>query len=137
MPGDLPDYTKYITQIVTIPQNLQGPVIPRPKGQIKEKGAITTTSAYQTVASVTVTDAFQFQLSKIVVSTTGAAWIAYYWDGVLISCERLLDARTILIEHFPWDWHEMIGDGIKLFEVKAKYYIGAGTVNAEIVGEEV
>lgn len=116
---------------------LQAELRPRPKGGILAKGAVTTTSAYATVATRTVTDAKTFQLSKVVVSASKAAWVKYRWDASDISCERLLDDKTILIEHFPWDYYEMEGDGSKAFDVQAKYDSEAGTVNVEIVGEEV
>lgn len=109
----------------------------RPKGGVLEKDSITSAAAYATVASRVVTDGTDFQLSKIVVSAEKAAWIKYRWGGTDISCERLLDDKTILIEHFPWDYEDMEGDGVKAFDVQAKYESEAGTVNAEIVGEEV
>lgn len=113
------------------------PVIPRPKGGVLEKDSATTTASYATVVSRVVTDAKQFQLSKIVVSAEKATWVKYRWDDTDISCERLLDDKTILIEHFPWDYYDMEGDGAKAFDVQAKYDTAAGTVNVEIVGEEV
>lgn len=181
MPGDLPDYTEYITVTTEIPEadvgpvnvlryvvdpadltdgeraallgdikgraivivrqltaeDLQGELRPRPKGGILEKGAVLTTDAYATVASVTVTDEKQLQLSKIVVSAETAAWIKYRWDGTDISCERLMDDKTIMLDHHPWDYYTMAGDGAKVFDVQAKYYEEAGIVNVEIIGEEV
>lgn len=116
---------------------LQAELRPRPKGGILEKGAVTTTDTYATVASVTVTDAKSLQLSKIVVSAETAAWIKYRWDGTDISCERLMDDKTIMLDHHPWDYYTMAGDGAKVFDVQAKYYEEAGIVNVEIIGEEV
>jgi len=113
------------------------PVIPRPKGGILAKGSITSAAAYATVATRTVTSDKTFQLSKIVISAQKAAWVKYRWAGSDISAERLLDDKTILIEHFPWDYYAMLGDGAKAFDVQAKYDSEAGTVNVEIVGEEV
>jgi len=137
MVSGLPDYTKYVTQNVTIPAAEQGPVIPRPKGGILAKGSVTTTGSYQTVASRTVTNGLLFQLSKVVVSAEKAAWIQYRWAGSVISAERLMDDKTILIEHFPWGYYAMLGDGAKAFDVQAKYYSEVGIVNVEIVGEEI
>ena len=136
--GDLPDYTQYVSSItVEIPPGQEPMYIFRPKGGILEKGSITSTVAYATVAKRTVTDGKTFQLSKIMVSAEKATWVKYQWGGSDISAERLLDDKTILIEHFPWDYYPMVGDGTKTFEVQAKYESTAGTVNAEIVGEEV
>ena len=112
-------------------------IIPRPKGGVIAKGNITTAAAYATVATHTVTSSKTFQLSKIMVSAEKAAWIKYRWAGSDISAERLLDDKTILIEHFPWDYHSMVGDGSKAFDVQAKYDSETGKVNVEIVGEEV
>ena len=111
-------------------------LIPRPTGGVKEKGSITTGVDYATVASRTVTDAMQFQLSKLSISVEKAAWVKWRWDAVDISGERLLDDKTILIEHFPYDYHDMLGDGSKAFDVQAKYETEAGLVKVEIVGEE-
>lgn len=134
---DLPDYTRYVAPNIDIPDIEQGPVIPRPMGGILAKGSVTTTSAYQTVASRVVTDALEFQLSKLMISAKKAAWIKWRWNGTTISAERLLDDKTILIEHFPWDYYFMLGDAAKAFDVQAKYDSEAGTLNVEIVGEEV
>jgi len=112
-------------------------IIVRPKGGILAKGSITSAAAYATVATRTVTSGKQFQLSKIVVSASKAAWVKFRWNAADISAERNLDDKTLLIEHFPWDYYEMDGDGAKAFDVQAKYDSEAGTVNVEIVGEEV
>lgn len=113
-----------------------GDINVRPKGGTKGRGSATTTAAYAEIASVAVTDGKQFQVSKIVVSAETAAWFKYQWNNTDISCERLMDDKTIVIEHFPLDYEEMIGDGTKKFAVLAKYDSSAGTINAEIVGEE-
>ena len=136
--GDLPDYRGYVTPItVEIPKGEEPMTIPRPKGGIIEKGSATTTATYASIASRTVTSNKTFQLSKVVVSAEKAAWIKYLWAGSDISAERLLDDKTILIEHFPWNYCTMVGDGTKAFDVQAKYDTEAGKVNVEIVGEEV
>jgi len=121
-----------------VPVSLTGQeIIVRPKGGILAKGSITSAAAYATVASRIVTSGKQFQLSKIVVSASKAAWVKYRWNAADISAERLLDDKTLLLEHFPWDYYEMLGDGTKAFDVRAKYDSEAGTVNVEVVGEEV
>ncbi|TKJ25411.1 MAG: hypothetical protein CEE41_04355 [Hadesarchaea archaeon B3_Hades] len=147
-PGDLTDGDRaplladikgraIVKIIQDVASELQGELRPRPKGGILEKGAETTTDTYATIASVTVTADKDFQLSKVVVSAEYAAWIKYRWAGADISCERLMDDKTILLEHFPWDYEDMEGDGAKVFDVQAKYYEEEGTVSVEIVGEEV
>jgi len=113
------------------------PIIPRPKGGILAKGSVTSTSSYATVATRTVTNAKTLQLAKIVISCSKAAWVQFRWDGTAFSAERLIDDQSILIEHFPWDYYPMPGNGSKSFDVQAKYESQAGTVNVEIVGEEV
>jgi hypothetical protein len=147
-PADLPDGTRgplltdvkgrlIVVQYEKDRTITDGQIKPRPKGGIVAKGSITSAAAYATVASRTVTNLKQFQLAKVVISAEKAAWFKYRWAGVDISCERLMDDKTIVLEHFPWDYYTMTGDGAKAFEVQAKYYSEAGTVNAEIVGEEV
>jgi len=139
MPSDLPDYTKYITQNVVIPAAEQGPVIPRPKGGILAKGSVTTTAAYQTVASRTVTNLKTFQLAKILVSCDEDVMYQLRWAGVVISAEVYVSGGLPFTDWFPWDYKEMTGDGAKAFDIQVKYPSGgsAGTCHAEIVGEEV
>lgn len=135
--SDLPDYTTYTTQEITIPASEQGPVIPRPKGGILEKGYVTTTSAYQSVADHTPTDGKQFMLTKILVSPEQDTWVSLWWNSVRISPEILLTGKIPFTDWFPWAYAEMVGDGSKKFEIKAKYYTTEGYCGAEIVGEEV
>lgn len=138
MTSGLPDYHGYVIPVdIEIPAGREPTFIPRPKGGVLEKDSATTTASYATVVSHVVTDGTDFQLSKIVVSAEKATWIKFRWNGSDISAERLLDDKTILIEHFPWDYYDMGGDGAKAFDVQAKYDSEAGTVNVEIVGEEV
>ena len=135
-PG-LAAFTRYMAVNVNVPPMEQAPVIPRPKGGVLEAGSITSSATYQTVAEATITKDKQFHLSKIVVSCEDAAWIIIRWAGTQIGCARLLDDKTVLIEHFPWDYYKMLGDGAKKVEIQAKQYDTAGTVEAELVGEEV
>lgn len=136
--GDLPDYHQYVSQVsVEIPEGEESVSIFRPKGGILEEGNVTTTASFVTVASRTVTDDLQFQLAKLMVSAEYSTWIRLKWNGAQIGEDRLIDDRTVLIEHFPWDYYTMVGDGSKLFEVQVKYYETAGKCHAEIVGEEV
>jgi len=135
--SDLPDYTKYFSVSPVVPPDDAGTTIISPKGGVLTKGAAETTAAYATFASHVVTTLKKFQLSKIVVSAETAAWVRFRWNGTVISAERLMDDITILIEHFPYDYYAMLGDGTKAFDIQAKYDTAAGTMNVEIVGEEV
>lgn len=135
-PG-LPKFTRSISVNVELPPTEQAPMIPRPFGELLAKGSETTTATYATIATHTVTDETELKLSKIVVSAEKAAWVKYRWAGSDLSAERLLDDKTLMLEHFSWDYSEMEGDGSKAFDVQAKYESEAGTVSVEIVGEEV
>lgn len=107
-----------------------------PKGTITEKGNGTTTNAYITIASRTVTNAKAWILAKVVVTCQYDAYVQYYWDGAAVGEARLLSMG--IAEHFPYGaFGAMTGNGAKKFEVKAKYYNQAGLVYAEIQGEEV
>ena len=119
------------------PESLQAAVRPRPKGGVLVKASDETEVGWVTIASHPVTVGKSFQLSKVVVSVEYATWIRYRWAAAVISCERLMDEKTILLEHFPWDYEDMEGADTDAFDVQAKYYEEAGTVNVEIVGEEV
>jgi len=116
---------------------LQGELRPRPKGGVLVKDSDETEADWVTIASHPVAVGKSFQLSKVVVSVEYATWIRYRWAAAVISCERLMDEKTILLEHFPWDYEDMEGADTDAFDVQAKYYEEAGTVNVEIVGEEV
>jgi len=118
-------------------EDLQAAVRPRPKGGVLVKGVDETEVGWVTIASHPVTVGKSFQLSKVVVSVELATWIRYRWAAAVISCERLMDEKTILLEHFPWDYEDMEGHDTDAFDVQATYYEEAGTVNVEIVGEEV
>lgn len=118
-------------------ESLQAELRPRPKGGILETGKKDTVVGWDTIASHEVTDGKDFQLSKVVVSVEYATWIKYRWAGADISCERLMDEKTILLEHFPWDYEDMEGGDARAFDVQAKWYEEEGIINVEIVGEEV
>ena len=137
MPKDLPDYTRSVTVSVEVAPIEAAQMIPRPKGGILKKGSITSGASYAGVASHTVTLGKTFQLSKVVVSVEKAAWVKYQWAGSDISAERFIDDKCTLIEHFPWGYYSMLGDGSKAFEVQAIQYVTPGKCTVEIVGEEV
>jgi len=139
MVGDLPDYTKYVTPAPIPPPAEQGPLVPRPKGGVLEKGSLTTTDTYQTVASRTVTSGKQFQLAKILVSCDKDVMYKLRWSNADVSMEVYVPGTVPFPDWFPWDYVTMVGDGSKKFEVQVKYPAGgsAGTCHAEIVGEEV
>ena len=133
--------TEVITGAVEVnqatPENLQAELIGRPKGGVLEKGTIDSAAAWATVVEYTVPLDWKFEVAKVLVSAEKAAWIRYKWGAAVISCERLMDDKTILIEHFMWDYKHMRGDAAKTFKVEAKYYEETGKVNAEIAGEYV
>lgn len=137
--GDLPDYTRQIAINVDVEQPSLLEVIPRPKGEIIEKGSVTTTTSYQTVASRVVTDGSTFQLAKIVVSCPEDVMYKLRWNGTDISAEVYIAGKLPFTDWFPWDYYTMEGDGAKTFDIQVKYPTGsaADTCHAEIVGEEV
>lgn len=114
-------------------------VIARPKGGILEKGSVTTTADYETVASVIVTADKTFQLAKILISCNQTIMYRLRWCGTVISAEVIILSSTPFTDWFPWDYKEMIGDGAKAFDIQVKYPVDgeAGDCYAEIVGEEV
>lgn len=106
------------------------------KGGILEIGSIVSAVGYATVASHVVTNLKTFQLGKVMISASKAAWIKYRWNGIDISAERNPDDKTMVIEHFPLDYYAMVGDGVRAFDVQARWDSVAGTITVEIVGEE-
>lgn len=138
--SDLPDYHSYVTPVtVEVPAGQESEVIAKPKGGVLEKGSVTTTGTYQTVASRTVTNAKTFQLAKILVSCDTDVMYQLRWNGTVISPEVYISAKIPWTDWFPWDYYTMLGDGAKLFDIQVKFPSGssAGTCHAEIVGEEV
>jgi len=138
--GDLPDYNQYVTPVtVNIPAGQESLTIPRPKGGVLEKGSVTTTATYQTIASRTVTSGKTLQLAKILISCPQDVMYRLRWDGTVISAEVYVSAAIPWTDWFPWDYYTMLGDGTKKFDVQVKYPTDGveATCNAEIVGEEV
>lgn len=137
--ADLPDYTKYVSQNITIPASEQGPVIPRPKGGILAKGSVTTTASYAVAASRTVTNTKSFQLAKILVSCDTDVMYRLRFNSIMISAEVYVSAKLPWTDWFPWDYYPMLGDGSKAFDVQVKFPPGgsAGTCEVEVVGEEI
>lgn len=132
--SDLPDNTRStaVNSSVVVDTNVEV----RPKGGVINTGSVTSTASYATVATRTITNLKQFQLSKIMISTTKAIWAKYRWNGSDISAERYLSDGALLLEHFPLDYYAMVGNGAKAFDVQIKWGTEAGTVTCEIVGEE-
>ena len=118
---------------------VQSFIIPRPKGGVLEKGDVTTTDTYKTVASHTVTKGKTFQLAKTLVSCEKDSVMKLRWDGQDIGAEVYLTGRIPFTDWYPWDYHEMVGDGSKAFDIQVKYPTGGttGACYAEIIGEEV
>jgi len=140
LPGDLPDYHQYVAPVtVEIPAGQESEVIPKPKGGVLEKGSVTTTASYQTVASRVVTNAKTFQPAKILVSCDTDVIYKLRWDGTAISAEVYVSAKIPWTDWFPWAYYSMLGDGSKAFDIQVKFPSGgsAGTCHAEIIGEEV
>lgn len=149
-PSDLPDGTRtpLLTDIkgraiIVVKQltaaDLQAEVIARPKGGVLEKGSVTTTASYVTVANHTVTKDKTLQLAKILVSCPEDVMYQLKWAGSVISAEVYVTSKIPFTDWFPWDYETMEGDGSKKFEIQVKYPSGgaAATCHAEIVGEEV
>jgi len=149
-PSDLPDGTRtpvltdvkgrlIIVQYEKDRTITDGQIKPKPKGGILEKGSVTTTAAYATVATHTVTNLKTFQLAKILVTCNEDVMYQLRWAGAVISAEVYVSGGLPFTDWFPWDYKEMTGDGAKAFDIQVKYPTGgsAGTCHAEIVGEEV
>jgi len=157
-PADLPDGTRapILTDIkgrvivVTWPglplevtqltrSNMQVEAVARPKGGIRDKGSVTTTGAYQTLVSRTVTNGKTFQLAKILISCSEDVQYKLRWGGSDISAEIIVPANTPWTDWFPWEAYDMDGDGTKAFDIQVKYPSGgyAASCYAEYMGEEV
>jgi hypothetical protein len=112
-------------------------VIPKPTGDKKAKGSVTTTVAYQTVAEYTVTKNKTFHLAKITVSCKADVWVKVRWAGEDVSIEYLVSGGIPFTDWFPWNWHPMVGDGSKKVDIQARYDTAEATVYTELCGEEV
>ncbi len=134
MSSDLPDYTQQQTVNSDVEVNTSVDI--RPKGGIIETGEATTTASYASICSHTVTNNKKFDVSKIMVCCTKAAWVKYQWNGSDISAPRLLSDNGMYFEHFTLDYYSMTGNGSKKFDVLIKWVTEAGTAEAEINGEE-
>jgi len=114
-------------------------VIPRPMGGVQEKGTVTTTDTFQTVASKVVSTGKKFQLAKILVGCSEDVEFQLRWDGSVVCGPVTLSGKIPFTDWFPWNYKEMIGDGSKAVDIQARYPSGgsAGSCYGEIVGEEV
>lgn len=113
-------------------------VIPKPLAMTKAKGSAVTTADYATIVEITVTKDKTFHLAKVTVSCPEDVMFKLVWDGKDASIEYYVMGKLPFTDWFPWGWHPCEGDGVKKFELQAKYPAGgtAGTVHAEICGEE-
>jgi len=142
---DLPDYHEYVQPVnielppIEIPELPTGEVIPLPKGGILKKGSVTTTNTYQTIASHVVTSAKTFKLTKILISCDQDVMYQLRWAGTGISAEVLVMAKIPFTDWFPYAYYDMLGDGLKVVDIRVKYPSGgsAGICNVELVGQEV
>ncbi|MCW4048767.1 MAG: hypothetical protein NWE89_03420 [Candidatus Bathyarchaeota archaeon] len=132
-----------VESLQAIPRSLQSEVIARPKGKVLESGDVTFTgaaAAWQLVADHTPDDGDRFELTKILVSCEDAAVYQLRWGGAVIGAEEVYVTGGIpFTDWFPWNYHEMEGDGSLAFELYVIDPSDASTATcyAEIVGEDV
>jgi len=125
----------------TTPKNLQGEMIARPKGGVRETDSVTTTLAWQVVVTYTVpagvVSDWKFELAKILVSCPNDVLYRLRWNGVVISPEVYVTGGIPFTDWFPWDYENMRGDGVKAFDIQAQFPVGgaAALCHGEIVGE--
>jgi hypothetical protein len=114
-------------------------VVPKPLGSTKAKSSADTTADYATIVEITVTKDKTFHLAKVVVSCPEDVIFKLLWNGEDVSIEYYVMGKLPFTDWFPWDWNPCAGDGVKKFELQAKYPPGgtADTIHAEICGEEV
>ena len=139
--------TEIITGIVessqATPENLQGEMIARPKGGVRETASITTALAWAVVVEYVVPAGdeadWKFELAKILVSCPNDIMYRLRWNDVVISPEVYVTGGIPFTDWFPWDYENMRGDGVKAFDIQARFPVGgaAATCHAEIVGENV
>ena len=127
----------------TTPKNLQGEMIARPKGGVRETDSVTTTLAWQVVVTYTVpagvVSDWKFELAKILVSCPNDVLYRLRWNGVVISPEVYVTGGIPFTDWFPWDYYPMTGDGTSTFKIQVYDPTGAAVdiCHAEIVGEDV
>ena len=114
-------------------------VIPKPLATTKAKGSDVTDVDYATIVEIIVTKDKTFHLAKVVVSCPEDVMFKLLWNGEDVSIEYYVMGKLPFTDWFPSGWNPCVGDGVKKFELQAKYPSGgtAGTVHAEICGEEV
>lgn len=137
MVKDLPDYTNYTAVNVDIDPVLTSVFIPRPKGGVLESDSGETTPSFLGYAERVVTDGYKFHPSKVVISVEKASLVRYRWHDAYIGAPRFLDDMTTLLEHFPYNWYEMEGNGLKAFTIYATSLSETGDIHSEISGEEI
>jgi len=107
-----------------------------PRGGLLTPGTLVTGAGYGDIISYTVTNNKTLRLSRILISATKASTVRLLWNGVQFGCERYMSDGAILIEHFPTDYYNMLGDGAKLFKIQAKQDTASCTIQGEFSGEE-
>jgi len=124
-----------------MPLQLQGEVIPRPKGDKVHRGSATTGSSYAVVGNCkrTVTNGKTFNVAKITISCLSDVVAKITFGGSDISTEYNVSGKVPLTDWFAYGDKQAVGDGSKVLQVEAKYPSGgsADTVYAELAGEEV
>lgn len=111
-------------------------IIVRPAGDILRPGTLATGAAYANVLSYTVTNGRTLQLSRVLISTPKASYIRFRFNGVQFGVERYMSDGAILIEHFPYNYYPMLGNGVMTFEIQARQDTASSTVQGEFSGEE-
>ncbi len=111
-------------------------IIPRPRGNTRAKGSITTGLGYTTIAELTITNGKTFNLAKIAISCETDSWVKVRWNGTDVSIEYLVTGGIPFTDWFPWNWYPMEGDGSKKVDIQAKHDGVAGECSVELVGEE-
>jgi len=114
-------------------------VIARPRGDLRGAGSVTTTASFATVVSRTVTNGKRLHLASITVSCDQDVEFQVRWDGTVIFGPHILASKLPWPHWFPWNWGAMDGNGVKAFDVQARYPSGgaAGTCTVDWTGEEV
>ncbi|MFQ6052674.1 MAG: hypothetical protein ACE5OO_00385 [Candidatus Bathyarchaeia archaeon] len=138
MPSDLPDYTRYITQQIEVPQAEQGPVIPRPLADKGDDGSNSSLgTAFTTIAEYAPADGKSFHAAYVFASCEEDYRVQVRWDGSVVFGPVYCESRIPFTMFFPWGRFTMPGDGSKKVDVQMRVESGTAAAYADIRGEEV
>ncbi|MEM2905072.1 MAG: hypothetical protein QW587_04960 [Candidatus Bathyarchaeia archaeon] len=119
-------------------------VIARPTGGKRALGSATTTSAYQTVITITPPSGKRLKIAKSLVSCTEDTYYRFLWNGQAIRDVGSVDGEVYVAARIPFpDWYgwgfggEMLGDGSKSFTVQVRQVTATGTCYFEVDYDEV